>query len=166
MNTLLRLLLLIVLSAMTAWAADDPIIAIWRDHDGHRPKSEAPYLRIAIWSDGRIVFAKDRKKWSHELLEGRIEPERLAELKNAAEGTGVFELKGNCYLVPDAPVDCMMINFGTKQQMLYQTPSHPDARPRSDRFRCGGRESKFLAATALLHFSDNPREGSMAFLKP
>jgi len=25
------------------------------------------------------------------------------------------------------------------------TPSLPDARPRSDRFRCGGRESKFLA---------------------
>ena len=24
-------------------------------------------------------------------------------------------------------------------------PSLPDARPRSDRFRCGGRESKFLA---------------------
>jgi cobyrinic acid a,c-diamide synthase len=27
-----------------------------------------------------------------------------------------------------------------------QTPSLPDARPRSDRFRCGGRESNFLAA--------------------
>ena len=27
-----------------------------------------------------------------------------------------------------------------------QTPSLPEARPRSDRFRCGGRESKFLAA--------------------
>ena len=26
------------------------------------------------------------------------------------------------------------------------TPSHPDASPRSDRFRCGGRESKLLAA--------------------
>jgi len=24
------------------------------------------------------------------------------------------------------------------------TPSLPDARPRSDRFRCGGREGKFL----------------------
>ena len=31
-----------------------------------------------------------------------------------------------------------------------QTPSLPDARPRSDRFRCGGRESKFLAATTGL----------------
>jgi hypothetical protein len=31
-----------------------------------------------------------------------------------------------------------------------QTPSLPDARPRSDRFRCGGRESNFLAAKAVL----------------
>jgi hypothetical protein len=28
-----------------------------------------------------------------------------------------------------------------------QTPSLPDARPHSDRFRCGGRESEFLAET-------------------
>ena len=31
-------------------------------------------------------------------------------------------------------------------QLVRQTPSLPDARPRSDRFRCGGRESNFLAA--------------------
>ena len=28
-------------------------------------------------------------------------------------------------------------------------PSHPDASPRSDRFRCGGRESNFLAAMSV-----------------
>jgi hypothetical protein len=34
-----------------------------------------------------------------------------------------------------------------------QTPSLPDARPRSDRFRCGGRESNFLAArVSLIYF--------------
>ena len=36
------------------------------------------------------------------------------------------------------------------QRPASQTPSLPDARPRSDRFRSGGRESKFLAAAALL----------------
>ena len=30
-----------------------------------------------------------------------------------------------------------------------QTPSLPDARPHSDRFRCGGRESEFLAAMVV-----------------
>ena len=35
---------------------------------------------------------------------------------------------------------------GTRQAISqYHTPSLPDAHPRSDRFRCGGRESKFLA---------------------
>ena len=31
--------------------------------------------------------------------------------------------------------------------LVEQTPSLPDARPRSDRFRCGGRESNFLAVS-------------------
>ena len=33
--------------------------------------------------------------------------------------------------------------------LARQTPSLPDADPRSDRPRCGGRESKFLAARSL-----------------
>jgi hypothetical protein len=43
----------------------------------------------------------------------------MDELKKAIEKTGVIELKGNCYLVPDAPVDCVMLDLGGKQQMLY-----------------------------------------------
>ena len=118
----LGLLLVAASPAVTAAAADGledrPFLAIWRDIDGFL-RSDAPYLRVAIWSDGRIVFAKDPKKWGHELLEGRIDAVRVAELKKALEGTGVFELKGNCYLVPDAPVDCVMLDLGAKQQMLY-----------------------------------------------
>ena len=38
-----------------------------------------------------------------------------------------------------------------------QTPSLPDARPRSDRFRCGGRESKFLAVSQLQSPASNRR---------
>jgi hypothetical protein len=96
-----------------------PFLAIWMDSEGLRLGSEAPFLRIAIWNDGRIVFARDASKWNHELLEGRIDAARMDELKKAIEKTGVFELKGNCYLVPDAPVDCVMLDFGGKQQMLY-----------------------------------------------
>ena len=107
----------------TAFAADGletrPFLAIWRDSGGFNPKSEAPYLRIAIWNDGRVLFAKDSGKWNHELRQGRIDSARIAELKKAVKATGVFELKGNCYLVPDAPVDCLMVDMGEKQQMLY-----------------------------------------------
>ena len=39
---------------------------------------------------------------------------------------------------------------------LDHTPSLPDARPRSDRFRCGGRESKFLQSVG----------SSLGLLKP
>src|SRR5207237_5869044 len=95
------LLVVVVSPAVTAPEAgsleERPFLAIWRDSGGFR-RSEAPYLRVAIWSDGRIVFAKDPKKWQHELLEGRIEAARVTELKKAIEATGVFDLKGNCYL--------------------------------------------------------------------
>ena len=37
-----------------------------------------------------------------------------------------------------------------RQPLQNHTPSHPDASPRSDRFRCGGRESNFLAAMKKL----------------
>lgn len=99
-------------------STNHPLLAIWQDSEGLRP-SEAPFLRIAIWNDGRIVFAKDASKWKHELLEGQIDAARMNELKKAIKKTGVFELKGNCYLVPDAPVDCVMLDFEGKQQMLY-----------------------------------------------
>ena len=106
-------------TAPIAGSTNRPLLAIWRDNEGMRPGSEAPYLRIAIWADGRVVYAKDPAKWSHDLREGRIDAERVAELKKAIEATGVFELKGNCYLVPDGPMDCVMFDFGAKQQMLY-----------------------------------------------
>ncbi len=33
--------------------------------------------------------------------------------------TGAFDLKGYCYLVPDGGMDCMMLDFSGKKQMLY-----------------------------------------------
>ena len=100
-----------------------PFLAIWMDSEGLPSEvlrvSAAPFLRVAIWNDGRIVFARDAGQWNHDLVEGRVNPARLDELKKAIEKTGVFELKGTCYLVPDAPVDCVMLDFGGKRQMLY-----------------------------------------------
>jgi hypothetical protein len=90
--------------------------------------SAGPDLRIAIWNDGRVLFAANPKTWSHRLQEGKVSAERLAELKKQITRTGVFELKGNCYLVPDAGVDCLMVDLGTKRQMLYwdevESPRH------------------------------------------
>ena len=98
---------------------DRPFLAIWRDDDGFVSKSDAPYLRVAIWDDGRVLFAKDADKWGHALLRGQIAAYRVALLKKALIGTGVFDLKGHCYLGPDMPTDCIMIAIGETEQMLY-----------------------------------------------
>jgi hypothetical protein len=94
-----------------------PFLAIWMDSAGYR-QSEAPYLRIAIWDDGYIIFARDPKKWSHDLLQGQIEPERLAEVKKKIARTSIFKLKSTAHLVPDASVDCLMVELDGKRQVL------------------------------------------------
>jgi hypothetical protein len=99
--------------------AQRPIVAIWRQSDGHRLSSDAPYLRVALWEDGRVLFAADPGKWEHHLQEGRITGKDIIGLKKRIAETGVFDLKGTCYLVPDAPVDCVMADFGGRRQMLY-----------------------------------------------
>jgi hypothetical protein len=99
--------------------AKQPIVAVWRQSDGYRLSSDAPYLRMAVWEDGRVLFAADPGKWEHRLREGKISAGRLDELKKEIVGTGIFDLKGTCYLVPDAPMDCIVADFGGRRQMLY-----------------------------------------------
>ncbi len=41
----------------------------------------------------------------------------------------------------------MVMDSNVSEPESRQTPSLPNARPRSDRLRCGGRESKFLAVS-------------------
>jgi hypothetical protein len=94
------------------------LIAVWCDYAGMK-KSEAPFLRVAIWEDGQVIFAKDPEKWGHSLQEGKIAPYRIKLLKKALSDTGVFELKKNAYLVPDAPTYCITLSMGDKKRTLY-----------------------------------------------
>jgi hypothetical protein len=96
-----------------------PILAVWQDNPGYNADTNYPYLRVAIWSDGWVVFARDPNVWNHDLLLGRISEQTLDKLKQDIRKTGVFDLRGNCYLVPDASVDCVMLSFGNSQQLLY-----------------------------------------------
>jgi hypothetical protein len=98
---------------------DRPFLALWRQSDGHDARSEAPYLRFAVWSDGRVLYAKDPATWGHELRRGKLSAARVARLKAALADSGIFDLKGTTYLVPDAPIDCLMVDLGNKKQMLY-----------------------------------------------
>ena len=60
---------------------------------------------------------------------GKLSPTRVARLKAAVADTGVLDLKGTCYWVPDAPADCLLVDLGgEKRQLLYwdevETPGY------------------------------------------
>jgi hypothetical protein len=158
----ISLLLLAVTLSSVSYSAENndlfatrPLVAIWNDWERSRPNS-APSLRIAIWNDGRILFAKDPTKWTNELLEGHIESPRVDALKKALAQTGIFDLKRNSYLVPDAPVYCMTIDLGNKQRMLSwderETPGYGiniSPTPQDLAFKKGWKEINKLALSAI-----------------
>jgi hypothetical protein len=130
-RVLLSLCFLIILSRLPALCAEDrlqqsvdlgsqrPLLAVWCKDEGWTYGGKAPYLRIAIWADGRVLFAADPKKWSHDLREGKIAPTRISELKKRIEKTEIFKLKGNAYLVPDGGHYCILADVDSRQQVLY-----------------------------------------------
>jgi hypothetical protein len=105
-----------------------PIVAIWLENEGYVTGSQAPCLRVAIWEDGRVLFASPTNRWNHDLRDGRIEPARLDRLKQAIKDTGVFDAKETTYLVPSGRMICMMLDFRDRQQMLHwdevETPGY------------------------------------------
>jgi hypothetical protein len=99
---------------------NSPIIAVWQDDPGTwKTNRNYPYLRVAVWADGRVVFARDPNIWNQDLLIGQLSAQALATLQKDIRRTGVFELKGFCYLGPEFAVNCVMLSLGGSQQMLY-----------------------------------------------
>jgi len=107
--------------SVTDLMREQPTIAIWYSSSGNRKggKATASSLRAAIWPDGRILFLENPQQRSSMLRYGRVTTDEIEKLKHDLEETGIFELKGYCYLVPDAPVLCILVNSGTHQQILY-----------------------------------------------
>jgi len=169
MRTLFALIL-IGLTATTgnlstrAFAAESvtnrPSIAIWRDSGGMPApgtESAGPHLRIAIWNDGRVLYSADgTNQWSHNLRVGQIDTNRVAALRKAVAETGVFDLEGTTYLVPDAPRVCVLLDFGDQQQMLYwdevETPGYGiniNPQPHHRRFIRTWKDVNALALAAI-----------------
>lgn len=132
-----------------------PFLAIWSNHL-RIGTGENAYLRVAVWDDGQIQFAQDPKSGDYNLRQGRIDPAQVAALKAGLVNTGVFDLKGTSYLVPDAPCICMMVNLGNKRQMLYwdevEAPGYGiniDPKPHHRAFIRSWKEVNRLAVQAI-----------------
>jgi hypothetical protein len=97
-----------------------PLLALWVDSHGMRAgDSRGPELRFAIWEDGRVLCAKDPEKGGMPLRAGTITLEQVALLKKQVNASGIFGLKRDGYIVPDAPVHCLLANADGKQKLLY-----------------------------------------------
>lgn len=132
-----------------------PLVAIWRPYDTV-PDSTGRFfyisLVVAIWQDGRVVFARDPYDGGHDLLEGRIPPYRIARLKTALADTGVFELKKTMFLTPSLTPSYTLVDLGEGQRQLLGWSSTKLAcdsgDPRRLAFEDCWREVKNLALVA------------------
>lgn len=133
-----------------------PIIAVWDDSLEKSGEVNGPYLRLAIWADGRVVFARDPNQWSQDLQIGRISGKAMEELTGKILKTGVFELKRDEYLVPDAPSHKMLLSIAGWRKVLgwdevdmehYGISVNPN--PDSNAFKKAWREVNLLAVAAL-----------------
>ena len=78
-----------------------PIIAIWQDFPGFTADTNYPYLRVALWPDGRVIFARDPNAWKHDLLNGQVsiqatQPIQLLMIVSAV-ATGSFTGQGRSH---------------------------------------------------------------------
>lgn len=98
--------------------AERPLVAVWRYDEGLRFNSRVPYLRIAVWNDGRVVFAEDPENWKSKLREGQISAKAVADLKKRLLKSEAFVLKRVQYLVPDAPSDAILLDLDKDHRRL------------------------------------------------
>jgi hypothetical protein len=111
--------------------------------EGHGKKGKALTADYILEYKNTKLAVNEAKAWGLPLTEG------AAQAKNYAEKLSLR----HAYCTNGQGIYAMDMQTGEEKEIqaypLYHTPSHPDASPRSDRFRCGGRESKFLAAGLL-----------------
>ncbi len=100
-----------------------PIVAVWQHERGvysyYPGEGNPPFLRFALWEDGRFVFAADPNKWEHNLMLSRISKEVVSEVKNKIFHTGIFETKETHYNMHQEPnIDYIIVSLGHYKQFL------------------------------------------------
>ena len=97
-----------------------PVVAVWLESMFKRMhKGMQRGIRIVIWEDGTILYSETPDDWDSPLRLGKVTQDEITQLKKDLGESGVLDLSGHCYLVPDAPVMCTLVNVGGRQQLLY-----------------------------------------------
>lgn len=105
-------------------SADYAVARVYRDAWGKareawgRPSSGRglPFLILAVWEDGRIVWSSDRLRGGAPFRAGRVEPQKVAALLSRFENDGLFDdedLKRD-HSGPDSSFICIGIKSGQK----------------------------------------------------
>jgi hypothetical protein len=106
------------------WARpSDPILALLEEPT----MIEGPYLRFAIWENGRIVHASDLADRTSPPVEGNLTKSDVETLKSELSKTNVTSLRYKSYLVPDAPCHKLYCVVGGRKYMLeWDEYLHPN----------------------------------------
>ncbi len=107
-----------------------PIVAVWQESKEGMPadpeKSRPPFLRFAMWEDGRIVFNSDPNKWEHNLMIAQIPKEKVSSIKEEIYKTGVFEIQEAFHeMRQGGSFNIILVSFGHYRQYLYWSESGP-----------------------------------------
>ncbi|MFA6243931.1 MAG: hypothetical protein WC655_23510 [Candidatus Hydrogenedentales bacterium] len=94
-----------------------PIVAVWKGPTSYNTL-QASYLRVAIWEDGRVVFAKDPGGWSHDLLLGQISTDDVVRVKRSLKESGVFELEDTSFGLSGFPSLCILVAIDEDERLL------------------------------------------------
>jgi hypothetical protein len=117
------------LPAPTLTPSDEPTVLI-HEVPGNklvRAESARTPLDVAVWSDGRIVWRRDRG-----LLQGRIDKAKLLELLERLHAEGVFGACKSCveYYGPDADFEVIEVRTADRELRLasWHEASERDSR--------------------------------------
>lgn len=97
----------------------DPVLAIYPEDHGMGER-DPESLVVAIWTDGRVVWSKDRLNGGAPYLAGRIDAEDVRSLLSRFEQDGLFadETLGNARFGPDSAYTTLLVRSGKKQLQM------------------------------------------------
>jgi len=127
MTRWLHVCLLVAACAVAASAASelgerpitdaDEVLAIYTNDLGRGGGRDEPNVILAAWPDGRVVWSADRLEGGPPYREGKIEPEKIADLFKQFDADGLFsdESLNQPNFGPDSSYTSLLVKFGKKQ---------------------------------------------------